>query len=214
MTYKSSKEPCTIHFNEEVHSDIIPHFIGNEPTDQHRENEMLIDSDCNEKENVDQRNFFHDSKDNQNLPLLHSNLIITNDSSEDENLFSNLNLLGINDSSSTNDEFSSDVYSDDRNFSIDDSLENVYENSENLPNTENTTNERLLKEAIRDWALKFHITLVALSALLLLLEVIFNVNLPVDGRTLLGTLKICKVTEIKGRTYHHFGLQRAIKNIL
>lgn len=41
---------------------------------------------------------------------------------------------------------------------------------------------------LRDWALRFHITLIALSALLLLLR-LFDNTLPLDARTLLSTPK-------------------------
>ncbi|XP_051176672.1 uncharacterized protein LOC127291531 [Leptopilina boulardi] len=66
---------------------------------------------------------------------------------------------------------------------------------------------------LREWALKFHITLIALTALLLLLRV-FDTSLPLDARTLLGTLRKTETIEMCGGQYYHFGLKRAVENIL
>lgn len=78
---------------------------------------------------------------------------------------------------------------------------------------ETIDNETTFHIKLRKWALRFHITLVALTALLLLLRV-FDATLPLNARTLLGTLKKTENIEMCGGDYHHFGLQRAIENIL
>lgn len=72
----------------------------------------------------------------------------------------------------------------------------------------------IFKRNLRQWAIKFHITLVALSALLLLLQPVVNFSLPLDARTLLGTVRQVNISEIGGGEYYHFGLKRAIKAIL
>lgn len=71
----------------------------------------------------------------------------------------------------------------------------------------------LLKRLLRNWALKFHITLVALTALLLIFKSVFDANLPLDARTLMGTVRKIETVEMSGGIYHHFGLERAVKHI-
>lgn len=136
------------------------------------------------------------SRDNLNTPLLLNESMTSSDNSDEDYLNLNIDLLGIIDDSSSDDEFT-----------------NMFtENVQNIPEEEkNCRKESEIKQELRDWALKFHITLVALTALLLLLRAVFHVNLPLDGRTLLGTLR---KTEISGGTYHHFGLKRALSGIL
>lgn len=81
--------------------------------------------------------------------------------------------------------------------------------------TDNTsTLGEIFKNKIRQWALKFHITLIALSALLFILQPIVNFPLPLDARTLLGTLRHVNISHISDGNYYHFGLKRAVKNIL
>ncbi|XP_043478375.1 uncharacterized protein LOC122512027 isoform X2 [Leptopilina heterotoma] len=91
--------------------------------------------------------------------------------------------------------------------------EDDLELSDFLYRDETPVKENTFSAKLREWALKFHITLIALSALLLLLRV-FDSSLPVDARTLLGTLRKTECAEMSDGVYHHFGLERAVENIL
>lgn len=70
------------------------------------------------------------------------------------------------------------------------------------------------KNQLRQWALRFHITLIALSALLLLLQPLVNFPLPLDAKRLLGTMRKVNIFNISGGEYYHFGLKRAVWLIL
>lgn len=123
--------------------------------------------------------------------------------------------LTIDESSNTEETCSEDSGEDDVSSSLNTSHEDI-------SNDENETNENLfqekddspLKRLLRNWANKFRITLVALTALLLILKPMFDVNLPLDARTLMGTLRKTEIIEMSGGIYHHFGLERAVNNII
>lgn len=70
------------------------------------------------------------------------------------------------------------------------------------------------KNKLRQWAIKFNVTLIALSALLLILQPIVNFHLPLDARTLLGTLRKVNISEMGDGEYYHFGLKRAVEAII
>lgn len=80
-------------------------------------------------------------------------------------------------------------------------------------NDERCTKENNFAIKLRQWAQKFNIALIALSALLLLLRV-FDNTLPLDARTLLGTLRKTENVAMCDGIYHHFGLERAVENII
>ncbi|XP_051156216.1 uncharacterized protein LOC127278519 [Leptopilina boulardi] len=71
-----------------------------------------------------------------------------------------------------------------------------------------------LQDKIRSWALLFHISLVALTALLLIFQSVVKFPLPSDARTLLGTLRNVKISQMSNGKYHHFGVERAVRAIL
>ena len=72
-----------------------------------------------------------------------------------------------------------------------------------------------IKDSIKSWANQFHISLVALTALLLILRVhrCFN-KLPKDGRTLLGTIPKVPTREVEPGSYCHIGLKFGIERML
>lgn len=72
----------------------------------------------------------------------------------------------------------------------------------------------IFQRKLRQWALLFHISLVALTALLLLLKSVINFPLPLDARTLMGTVRKVKISQMHKGEYHHFGLERAVRGIL
>lgn len=78
----------------------------------------------------------------------------------------------------------------------------------------NLQQETALRNALHQWALKFHVTLVALTALLLLLKPFLLFSLPSDARTLMGTVRNVKIVKLAGGEYHYFGLERAAVAIL
>ncbi|XP_043467520.1 uncharacterized protein LOC122501822 [Leptopilina heterotoma] len=68
---------------------------------------------------------------------------------------------------------------------------------------------------LRDWALMYKITLVALTALLLILRNYTQHSyLPMDARTLLKTERNTETSQFGGGEYLHFGLERAVRSIL
>lgn len=120
-----------------------------------------------------------------------------------------------------NDFFNSDVSSDgslldctysesDNDLSDHDIIEN---NSNNIEDTKDKKDTTLINK-LRFWALKFRITLVALTALLLIFRTFTEHVLPLDARTLLGTEKYTNIVEMDGGEYLHLGLERAIRSIL
>lgn len=145
------------------------------------------------------------SEDTPIEPLLLQNSTPGNYNCNDDNVNSDVNILDFDNSSTSEDECTT---------SDSDSYGN-FDNSEEISCAEEKTDkESTLKEALCDWALKFHITLVALTALLLILRNFLNFNLPLDGRTLLGTLRRTETSVMRDGTYHHFGLKRALNGIL
>ena len=62
-----------------------------------------------------------------------------------------------------------------------------------------------LSDNIANWAVRFGISMVALTALLSILN-ITHPNLPKDGRTLLKTKVHYDIQEKAGGNYHHFGI--------
>lgn len=69
-------------------------------------------------------------------------------------------------------------------------------------------------DALRSWANKFRITLVAVTALLLILRLFTDNKLPMDARTLLKTDRLTEIINIEGGEYLHFGLKRAVLSII
>lgn len=77
--------------------------------------------------------------------------------------------------------------------------------------TGDTNNESDLRSSITDWALRFGVSLVALSALLTILRIHFP-SLPKDGRSLLKTKTEYTVEMIAGGSFHYIGIRNAFKN--
>lgn len=93
---------------------------------------------------------------------------------------------------------------------VEDKNENVLHESEE----ENLIGENFFKNKLRQWALKFHITLIALSAFLLLLQSFVAFQLPLDGRTVIGTMRNVHISKMNSGEYYHFRLKRAVQSIL
>ena len=70
-----------------------------------------------------------------------------------------------------------------------------------------------LSDNIANWAMRFGISMVALTALLSILS-ITHPNLPKDGRTLLKTKVHYDIQEKAGGNYHHFGILSSLRNTL
>lgn len=90
------------------------------------------------------------------MPLLLNELETLSDDSDDDDFNLNIDLLGLKDDSSSDDEFIN-FFTDQSNVNI-----NTSENVQNIPQQEKHRQE--IKLGSRDWASKFHITLVALTA--------------------------------------------------
>lgn len=71
-----------------------------------------------------------------------------------------------------------------------------------------------LTSRLQNWAKDFKITLVALTALLLILRLFNHNKLSMDARTLMGTPRVIETVEMIGGEYLHFGLKRAIMAML
>lgn len=67
-----------------------------------------------------------------------------------------------------------------------------------------------LRESICNWALKFGISLVALTALLSILQ-FYHPDLPKDARTILKTNSRYTIQKKIGGQYHYFGILSSIK---
>ena len=70
-----------------------------------------------------------------------------------------------------------------------------------------------LSDNIANWAVRFGISMVALTALLSILN-ITHPNLPKDGRTLLKTKVHYDIQEKAGGNYHHFGILSSLREPL
>lgn len=122
----------------------------------------------------------------------------------------------------SNEEFlDSDVSSEGSEYSFTDSelTEDSTEKGEENKDINESLDEELnvgnvFKNKLRKWALKFHITLIALSALLLILQPLVSFPLPIDARTLLGTLRKVNISNMGCGEYYHFGVKRCVKSII
>jgi len=65
---------------------------------------------------------------------------------------------------------------------------------------------------LRDWATHFHISLIALSALLSILKV-HHPSLPKDARTLLKSQTHYSVVSLASGSFHYFGIQKMFSHI-
>jgi hypothetical protein len=74
---------------------------------------------------------------------------------------------------------------------------------------EHQPSQDLLIRSLRYWATSYSISLVALSALLSILN-LFHPRLPKDGRTLFGTQSHVATTQMQGGESFHFGLVQGI----
>ena len=70
-----------------------------------------------------------------------------------------------------------------------------------------------LSDNIANWAVRFGISMVALTALLSILN-LTHPNLPKDGRTLLKTKVHYDIQEKVGGNYHHFGIHSSLRATL
>ena len=70
-----------------------------------------------------------------------------------------------------------------------------------------------LSDNIANWAVRFGISMVALTALLSILN-LTHPNLPKDGRTLLKTKVHYDIQEKAGGNYHHFGILSSLRATL
>lgn len=85
--------------------------------------------------------------------------------------------------------------------------------SHDCSSTGETNYESDLRRSITDWALRFGVSLIALSALLAILRVHLPF-LPKDGRSLLKTKMEYNVEMIAGGSFHYFGIVNAFRNTL
>lgn len=117
-------------------------------------------------------------------------------------------------SDGSDDSFLSDSeYIDNDSEENDDSKEND-ENAYNFDDSASSIHNNF-KNNLRKWAIVFHISLIALTSLLFLLQSVVNFPLPLDARTLLGTIRNVKVSQMgSDGTFHHFGSERTVRGIL
>lgn len=80
-------------------------------------------------------------------------------------------------------------------------------------NTGKTNDKSDLRSSITDWALRFGLSLIALSALLAILRVQFPFS-PKDGWSLLKTKTEYNVEMIAGGSFHYFSIVNAFRNTL
>ncbi|XP_051170917.1 uncharacterized protein LOC127289069 [Leptopilina boulardi] len=140
------------------------------------------------------------------------------DTEEEEYLHSDASI----ESTSLDDSFGEENNDSDEIFRVEETIVHVLDENDDLNDTDDddidnqdSSNPRnIFLRKLRDWALFFHISLMALSALLLLLQPFINFPLPVDARTLLRTVKQVKISKMNDGEYHHFGLDRAVKGII
>nr|XP_055037851.1 uncharacterized protein LOC129425744 [Misgurnus anguillicaudatus] len=100
------------------------------------------------------------------------------------------------------------------------SVETVYECEEEISSEDSNdsdSNESFscndLASSLSGWAVKFGVSLVALTALLSILKV-HHPFLPKDGRSLLQTTKRYLVDKVAGGTYHYFGILKSLGKTL
>lgn len=114
----------------------------------------------------------------------------------------------------TDDSLSYDVEScNEDTFSDDDSLgesDQYFQYCTN-PNNDPATS---FKNKLQQWALKFYISHMAITALLLLLNTVLPFSLPLDSRTLMGNLRQVEVREMGGGEHPHFEVERAVRGII
>jgi hypothetical protein len=108
----------------------------------------------------------------------------------------------------------------DKDIDMNSELPSDYEsacNFESYSNSESDTDSAAeyldLGDALRNWAVRFNITLVALSALLLILRVCHS-SLPKDARTLLKTRRNVTTEQKAGGQFFHFGLLESLQLLL
>ena len=82
--------------------------------------------------------------------------------------------------------------------------------SDDSPNEENSDEPAYLSQSLSNWSVRFGVSLVALSALLHILQPYFS-DLPKDGRTLLKNKRVYNIQELGGGQYYHFGLLKSIR---
>ena len=70
-----------------------------------------------------------------------------------------------------------------------------------------------LCDSLSQWAVRFGVTLVALSALLCILRK-YHPTLPKDGRTLMKTARVTQIEQKAGGSMYHFGLLTGIKVLI
>ncbi|XP_051165496.1 uncharacterized protein LOC127291123 [Leptopilina boulardi] len=98
--------------------------------------------------------------------------------------------------------------------------ENISDNASNETGNAEIFDEESKKKTsfismLRDWALTYKITLVALTALMLILRnYTEHTHLPLDARTLLKTERYTETCQISCGEYLHFGLERAVRSIV
>ena len=186
---------------------IIDRITTRSPDNKAKSQNNISDSDCASEKSYPDEQFLHsDISSECSLPENDSSWVEDDDpdlTPKEQDLF-NCKLLKMDSDSS------SEMTSDDESSNSDSPCK--YYKS-NLSMDEHGE-ENLLRKKLRNWALIFHINLVALTALLSILKKITYIDLPLDARTLLGTIRRTNISNIEGGEYYHFGLQRAIKAIL
>lgn len=81
--------------------------------------------------------------------------------------------------------------------------------------TASTESRGTLSDSLRDWALRFHITNIALSALLVILRThLCFATLPLDSRTLLNTPSVVTTEAVPPGLYSHIGISTGLQRIL
>lgn len=104
--------------------------------------------------------------------------------------------------------------SDDFPLSDFEKLESEDENDDLSDEGQCQKEENSLRDHLHTWAITYKITLVALTALLLILRLFVDATLPLDGRTLLRTPKSTETEKMSDGEFYYFGLKRAIASML
>lgn len=93
-------------------------------------------------------------------------------------------------------------------------IDNIYsETISNISEDKSLCSESLsFKHKLREWALRFNISHVALGDLLKLLKTTpISADLPSDPRTLLGTQREVETKVVEPGSYHHFGFTQCLE---
>ncbi|CAG7717764.1 unnamed protein product [Allacma fusca] len=97
------------------------------------------------------------------------------------------------------------------NAAIDIELEENYYTSDSISEDYQDDSDETIRNELKQWALKFNISQISLSALLKMLKShsCFG-TLPLDARTIMGTAKLTDTMTVDPGKYVHFGIQKGV----